>query len=459
MSPPTVTSRGAELRELWKLAIPITIAQVGHSLMGFVDTAILARAGLAELSAVAISNAVFFVVISLGAGLIMGLDPQVSQSFGAGNEARARTLLWHGSYLAVVAGILFAVPLVLGLHLLPHLGLDFVELPQMREYITWRAPGLPLLLLFFTARAYLQGVGRTSVLVLSTVIANIVNLVVATLLVFGGAGLPEYAGPLREVPALGIKGAALSTTLCTALQWLIVSQAVRRVPGAVPAPRPQWAMMLPTLRLGFPIALQIMADEGIYAVSGMLARGFGPESISAFQIAISYSIFSFSVTSGIGNAGSVRVGWAVGAGNPQQVRQSGRMALASGAAFTAFSALVFAVFPHQLIRLIGAPPEVVPMLVPLLLVTALFQFSDGVLGVGAGVLRGMGETRFTSVAVTVGHFLVGLPVGLFLGYGLGYGVVGIWGGLCAGLTTMALALLWRFERLSSGALQPLQAQV
>ncbi|AKJ01554.1 MATE family efflux transporter [Archangium gephyra] len=457
MSPPTVTSRGAELRELWKLAIPIIIAQLGHSLMGFVDTAVLARAGLAELSAVAISNTVLFVVISLGAGLIMGLDPQVSQSFGAGNEARARLLLWHGSYMAVVAGILFALVMVGGLYLLPLLGVDFVELPQMKDYLTWRAPGLPLILLFFTARAYLQGVGRTGALVVATIVANAVNLVADVLLVFGGAGLPAFLGPLREVPALGIKGAALSTTVCAALQWFIVAQAVRRVPGEVPAPRAEWAMIRKTVWLGLPISLHILADEGIYAVTAMLARGFGPESISAIQIVMSYGIFSFAVTSGIGNAGSVRVGWAVGAGNPEQVRQSGRVALASGALFTACSALAFAAFPQHLVRLIGAPAEVVPLLVPLLMVTALFQFSDGVLGVGAGVLRGMGETRFTSVAVMAGHYGVGLPVALLLGYGLGQGVVGLWGGLCAGLTTMALAIIWRFERLSTSTPLPVQA--
>ena len=458
MSSSSVNSRRAELKELWKLAIPLSIAQLGQSLMGFVDTAVLARAGLAELSAVALSNVILFVAISLGMGVMMGLDPLVSQAFGAHHEGRARTLLRQGSYLAVLAGVVLALLLVAGVYLLPVLGVRMVELRQMQDYITWRAPGLPLLLLFFTARAYLQGVGRAGALVVSTVVANVVNLVAAVLLVFGGAGLPEFLGPLRSIPALGVKGAALATTLCTALQWVIVMVAVRRIPltGQESTRRLEWANVRQTLKLGLPIALQIMADEGIYAVLGLLARGLGPESLSAFQIVLSYSIFSFSVTSAIGNAGSVRVGWAVGAGNASQVRRSGRMALGSGALFMTCSALLFSTFPHALARLIGAPPEVLPMLVPLLMVTALFQLSDGVLGVGSGILRGMGETRFTSVAVMMGHYLVGLPVALTLSYGLGYGVVGLWGGQCAGLTAMALALIWRFERLSVGELKPVQ---
>ncbi|MFY0583146.1 hypothetical protein ACN28S_60580 [Cystobacter fuscus] len=95
-------------------------------------------------------------------------------------------------------------------------------------------------------------------------------------------------------------------------------------------------------------------------------------------------------------------------------------------------------------------------MVPLLMVCAVFQLSDGVQGVGAGVLRGAGETRFTFLANVVGHYAVGLPVALLLGFGLKLGVVGIWWGLCAGLTAVGLALLWRFERQSAGTLRPME---
>ena len=168
------------------------------------------------------------------------------------------------------------------------------------------------------------------------------------------------------------------------------------------------------------------------------------------------SSLSFAMALGIGNAGSVRVGWAVGARDTPLARLRGRVAFASGAGFMALCAMGFALFAPQLAGLMGAPPEVIPMVVPLFLVAAVFQLSDGVQGVGAGVLRGAGETRFTFVANLVGHYVVGLPVTLLLGFGLGWGVVGIWWGLCLGLTTVALALFWRFERLSAGTLVPLE---
>jgi MATE family multidrug resistance protein len=108
-----------------------------------------------------------------------------------------------------------------------------------------------------------------------------------------------------------------------------------------------------------------------------------------------------------------------------------------------------------LMRLMGTPPEVMPLVMPLLMVTAVFQISDGVQCVGAGVLRGAGETRFTFMANILGHYGVGLPVALLLGFGMDMGVVGLWWGLCAGLSTVALVLFLRFLHISSGTLEPL----
>jgi MATE family multidrug resistance protein len=300
---------------------------------------------------------------------------------------------------------------------------------------------------------------RPRALVVATVLANLVNLGANVLFVFGGEGLPAWCGPLRLIPALGVKGSAIATLLACVLQWAIVAWAVRRisVPGGVPSVRPVRADILQAARVGLPIGLHIAAEVGVFSLAGVLSRWLGPESMSAHQIAISFASLSFTVALGIGNAGSVRVGWAVGARNTPQARLSGLMAFVSGAAFMTLGALVFALFPRALADLVGTPPEVIPLVVPVLMVAAVFQISDGVQGVGAGVLRGTGDTRFTFLANIVGHYGVGLPVALLLGFGLKLGVVGIWWGLCAGLTAVALALFWRFERQSSGTLQPLEA--
>lgn len=453
-------SRREEFRALWKLALPVAIAQAGQSLMSFVDTAVVSRAGTEALAAMGVAIAVYFAISSLAMGLMMGMDPLMSQAFGARNAPRARALLWQGSYLAVLAGCVLAVPMMVGVPQLLHLvGVGAEELPLIRDYLDWRAPSLPLMLLFINTRSYLQAAALTRPLVVSTVVANVFNLGADILFVFGGEVLPAWCGPLRLIPAMGVKGSAIATLLCSMLQWAIVAWAVRQVPvsGGVPSVRPVRADLLQALRVGVPIGLHIAAEVGVFSLAGLLARRLGPESMSAHQIAISYGSLSFTVALGIGNAGSVRVGWAVGERNTPLARQRGLMAFASGAGFMTLCALMFALFPEPLARLMGTPPEVIPLVVPVLMVCAVFQISDGIQGVGAGVLRGAGETRFTFVANMVGHYLVGLPVALLLGFGMKLGVVGIWWGLCAGLTAVAFALFWRFERQSAGTLQPLEA--
>ena len=458
MSAP-VKSRREEFRELMRLAIPISIAQGGQALMGLVDTLVVGRAGTSALAAVGLANSLFFAVAGVGMGLMMGFDPLLSQAFGAKNGTRARALVWQGGWMALFAGaVLGAVALVIP-EVLPFFGYAREELAETRAYLYWRAPSLVTMFAFLMARSYLQSAASTRPLVVATVAANIFNLGADILFVFGGTVLPEGFGPLRLIPAMGAAGAALATLLCTVLQLGIVLYSVRKLSpaGEKPVRRPVWPDLRQAARVGIPIGLHIGAEIGVFALAGVLAFKLGQASMGAHQIALSFASVSFTMAVGIGNAGSVRVGWAVGAHNTPQARMSGFVAFAGGGGFMALSALVFALFPGTLSRLAGASVDVVPLLLPLWMVTAVFQVFDGLPGVGAGGLRWGGETRFTFLANMVGHYAIGLPLSLLLGFGLNLGIVGIWWGLCAGLISVALALLWRFHRLSAGTLRPLEA--
>jgi MATE family multidrug resistance protein len=454
-----VKSRREEFRQLMRLAIPISIAQGGQSLMSLVDTLVVGRAGTTALGAVGLAVGLFFGVSGLGLGLMMGFDPLMSQAFGARNASRARALLWQGAWLALFSGLGLGSLLLVVPELLPLAGVEPELVKETRSYLLWRAPSLVTMLAFLMVRGYLQANAITRPLVISTVVANIFNLGADILLVFGGGVLPEAFGPLRLIPAMGVAGAALATFLCTVLQLAIVLPAVRAtaVSGPPPVRRPVWADLAQATRVGLPIGLHLVAEIGVFALAGVLAASMSSASVGAHNIAISFASVSFTIAVGIGNAGSVRVGWAVGSHDTSQARLSGFMALACGAGFMSLSALVFAFFPEAIARLAGAPPEVFSLVVPLFMVSAVFQVFDGLQGVGAGVLRGAGETRFTFLANMVGHYAIGLPLSLLLGFGMKLGVFGIWWGLCAGLISVAIALVWRFHRMSAGTLRPLEA--
>jgi MATE family multidrug resistance protein len=325
--------------------------------------------------------------------------------------------------------------------------------------MAWRIPGLAPIFLFYAARSYLQAIGRERWLLYVTLAANVVNFLGDLLFVFGGEHLPLWTGPLRGIPAMGAAGSALVTSATSLLEFAVLAAVVSRVPLPEGTARGLHTLLPEdvrhVVRVGTPIGLHLCAEVGLFALAGFLAGRFGAASLAAHQVALAYGSLTFTFAAGLGNAGSVRVGYAVGARDTPLARRAGLLAFGVGAAFMGCMALVFRLVPAGLVAVMTTSGEVASLAIPLMGITALFQVSDGIQGVGAGVLRGAGDTHFTFLANVIGHWCIGLPVALLLGFVAHQGVFGIWWGLAAGLTAVAVALLWRFWRLSSRDIAPL----
>ncbi len=448
-----------EVRALVRLAVPLAIANAGQSLMGVVDAAVVGRAGAAQLAGVGLGSLLFFAVSVLGMGTMMGLDPLVSQALGAGDGRRARHFLWQGAWLSLVIGTLLCVPLGFVPLLLGPLGIAPDVASQASGHLLARLPSLPALLFFFAARSYLQGSNAPRAVVLSAVMANVVNLLLDLLLVFGGATLPAWAGPLRAIPPLGAVGSGVATAVATWLQAAFVAWAAGRIPveGSW-VRRPVLGEMRLAVDVGAPVGLHMAAEVGLFAMVGILAGRLGAVPMAAHQVAIALASFSFNAAVGIGNAGSVRVGWAVGSGDSPAARRAGMVAFGTGAALMSAWGLAFVLFPGLFARAMSSDPAVVAATTPLLVVAGLFQVSDGIQAVGAGVLRGAGDTRFTLWANLAGHWALGMPAALGLGLVLGWGVTGLWWGLLIGLSAVAVALFLRFRRVASREILPIRGR-
>ena len=431
-----------ELRKLLRLAAPIAITQAGYALMGLTDTAVVGRLGAGPLGAVGLANGLFFALAVIGLGIMLGLDPLFAQALGARDRSRVRELIWQGLWLSGLVTLALALPIAAVPLILDPAGIAPDVARDARLFLWLRLPGLWPMLAFAALRSYLQASEHIRPLVVSTVAANLANLALDVVLVFGKLGLP----------ALGAPGSGLATSLCAFLQLAMI------VPAAHPGPRrpPRGADLRKALGVGIPVGLQMGAEVGVFAVVGVLAGRLGAQSLAAHQVAISLASFTFCFAVGVGMAGTVRVGLAIGARDTPAARRAGLTAFLAGAGIMSIAALCFWLAPGALAGMLSDQPEVVAAAAPLLVVCAFFQLSDGIQAVGAGVLRGAGDTRFTFVANLVGHYAVGLPIAILFGLELGQGVIGLWWGLCAGLTAVALALLTRFLRLSSREIAPLE---
>ncbi|MBX5480711.1 MAG: MATE family efflux transporter [Myxococcaceae bacterium] len=449
----TSTNRAQRPGELWtltRLAVPLAAAQVGLVAMGFVDVAIVGRLGRVPLAAVGLGNAIFLAFAVVGQGMMMGLDPLVAQALGARDRVGARRMLWQGVWLALAVSAVVAIPIVLLPLPLEVLGVASDITAETQRYTWLRALSLPPMLLFVGVRSYLQAHRITWPMVVSVILANIANFFLDVVFVFGAG----------SIPGMGAAGAAVATVIGTMLQlgvlgvglWTVrvpeFSRALRRMDPA---------MMKQALFVGLPVGLQMGAEVGVFALAGFLAARMSATAASAHQVAITLASVSFCVAVGVSSAGAVRVGHGIGAGDTGAARRSGLLAFALGGGFMAASALLFLLAPRWLASTLTDQEDILRAAVPLLAVAAAFQISDGLQAVGAGVLRGAGDTRFAFVANLIGHYGVGLPIALFAGIRLGLGVEGLWYGLAAGLTAVALALFVRFLKLSSKPIAALRS--
>lgn len=435
-----MSAESSELRQLWKLALPLALAQAGQALMGLVDTAVLGRLSAAAQAGAGLGNSLTFTCTFFGMGVMLALDPLVSQAIGAGEPGRARTHYWQGVWLALLTSAVVMVPVGLIPFALEPFGVSPAVAQEARTYMWWRLPGVAGVLLFVSARSYLTGTGRVQITFFAMVLANVANFALDVGLVFGAGW--------------GVAGASIATVACTWLQFGVL------VLGLGPAPegtrrRFDRAEVLRALRIGAPIGLHFIAESGVFSLTGALAARLGEAAGAAHVVALNWASLTFCVASGIGSAAATRVGWGIGRDDTPAARRAGFTAFGSVAAFMALGALLFLVLPRTMAGIMSTDAHVIDTAVSLFVVVAVFQISDGVQAVGAGALRGTGDTTFTFVANLVGHWLIGLPIAWLLGVQGPLGVVGLWWGLSAGLTVVALALVARFHRSTQRAVRRL----
>jgi multidrug resistance protein, MATE family len=446
---PSLRDLTQEFRPMLRLALPVILAELGWMGMGVADTLMVGRLGPEAIGAVGIGSSLFTGIAIFAMGLMLGLDTLVSQAYGAGRIEECHRWLLHG----VTVSLLVSVPTTCALfglsRLLAGWGMDprVLELTQpYLDVVTWSA--VPLLL-YASFRRYLQGMGIVRPVMIALVAANVVNVIVNWVLIFGRLGMP----------ALGVRGAAWATVISRIVMagYLLAVIVVRergRRPGLFATPLEislSWIRRL--IALGFPAATQITLEVGVFAMATALAGRLAPVALASHQIALNIAACSFMVPLGLSSAGAVRVGHAVGRRDPEGAARAGWTVLLFGAGFMLCMAAVFVLAPRPLIGAFTADPGVLALGSALLFVAAVFQLFDGIQGVATGILRGVGDTRTPMFWNLVGHWFVGLPLGYWLCFTLGRGVLGLWWGLSAGLIIcgVVLSLVWmkRIHELKS----------
>ena len=441
-----------EFRPMFRLALPVVIAEMGWMTMGMVDALMVGRIGPEAIGAVGLGSSIFMGFCIFAMGLLLGLDTLVSQAFGAGDVDTCHRWLVHGIVLAVLLSVPVTAALFWVSTALDAWGIDPAVLVLARSYVRIVAWSVLPLLLYAAFRRYLQGMGIVRPVTAALIGANLVNVFVNWVLIYGKLG----------APALGVDGAAWATVLSrVAMAGALLATIVYIDRGGKASTfrvlRLEWAWFKRLLVLGSPAASQLTLEVGAFAAATALAGRLAPTSLAAHQIAINYAALTFMVPLGISSAGAVRVGHAVGRRDPAGAARAGWTALLFAVLFMTMAALVFIAVPRPLLQAFTSDGGVLDVGVSLLGIAAIFQLFDGVQGVATGALRGLGDTRTPMLWNLGGHWAVGLPLGYTLCFVLGHGITGLWWGLSVGLIICGVALLfvWRHRiRQLERALRP-----
>ena len=427
-------SLGVEMRLQWGLAWPVALGQMAIVSMYLTDNVMVGHVGKVEMAGVATGGWWFFSVYAPLLGLLRALDPMVSQAVGAGDEGAAGRALARGAVLAMLASAFAAVCIAFTGPAMRALGQPAEVIPVAVTYCTMLVPGLPGAFGFFLLRTWLQARGEMRAGNVAIVLANVLNLLLDWVFIYGHMGMPAMGGAGAGV-ATSI-GNWFQLALCAGLSFQHWRPAVAYLREALAWS--SWSRLLP---LGVPLALQSGTEIWAFSLAGWMCGWAGPAGLAAHLIAISLSSLSFNIAVGFSTAAATRVGQLIGAGYG-----FGRTALAAhlwGLLVMSFFALCLALFPGDLARIYVDDPEVITIAAQLLPLAAAFQLFDGTQVVAFGILRGAVDVRMPTLANLAGFWLFGLPLGAWLLLEKGMGAQGVWIGLAAGLGAVAIMLALR----------------
>jgi MATE family multidrug resistance protein len=389
------------------------------------------------MAAAALANVWIWATFMFAQGMLMGLDPIVSQAHGAQDGERAGRALHAG--VAVALGLSLALGcLWLFTERVLLLSGQEPELARMAHlYTLVQIPSIPFFLVYSALRQYLQGreYMRPALFVIAG--ANVLNVLFAWALIFGHLGFP----------ALGLVGAGIAACLTrvasgVGLVALVAGFGLHR--GAwVPVGRAslRGRELRELVGYGLPVAIQVSLEAWAFSGASLLVGHLGAEALAAHTIAINLASLSFMMPLGIAQGAATRVGNLLGAREPAAAQRAAWVSLALGAGVMGLAAVAFVVGREALPRLYTPDAAVVAACAAIMPIAAAFQIFDGTQVVGCGILRGMGRVRPATAFNLIGYWLLGLPLGGWLALRGGYGLAGLWWGLALGLAVVASSLL------------------
>ncbi|MBC7745358.1 MAG: MATE family efflux transporter [Flavobacterium sp.] len=429
-----------------RLAIPVVISQLGHTLVQTADSIIVGHfVGTTALAAVSLVNSIFTIVLVIGIGLSYGLTPLIAQRNGRKQYDECGRLLSNSLLINAVSGLLLYVFVYYGSVAV----ID--QLDQSAEVVILAKPYLNLLgfsiiplMLFLTFKQFAEGLGFTKQAMVISIWGNALNVTLGIIFVKGLFGLEP----------MGIRSVGWSTLIDRSIMAVVMAVYVLRSKHFKQYLKNFALKSIDVyrssriLKIGAPVALQYTFEVGAFGAAAILIGTIGSVDQAAHQVAINLASITYMMASGISAAATIKTGNTFGRKDFIGMRLSAISSYHIVLVFMSIAAISFAVLHQILPWMFTSDKRVILIASQLLIIAGFFQLFDGAQVVGLGVLRGMGDVNVPTFITFIAYWIIGIPAGYYIGIVLGYGANGVWYGLTLGLLMSACLLFIRFNKIS-----------
>ena len=429
-----------------KVAGPIVLSQVGVALTQLVDTFMVGKLGTTELAAVSLASSIALMGFLFVNGLLMGATPIVGQLFATADVDVDEKRIQMGKIFQNQI-LLSAISSVLMLGLLYVVRLFLYNMGQDVAVVDCAIPYYVILIisilpntLFMAGKQLLEGLGNTSVAMAITIVANIVNIVFNYFLIYGNCGFPQ----------MGVIGAGLATFIARVVMavalfiMIYMRHEWRQSCKEFRIGLFDWRCVVEILRVGFPIAVHILVEMSAFSLSGIMMGWLGAAALASHQIAAQTGNVLFMVVLGISAATTIRVSHQYGAKDYVAMRMAANASIHLCLFANMVMGILLVIFRKNVVMLFSSDPEVIRLGSQVLIMAGIFQLSDGMQAVGAGILRGLKDVKITMYVAFLSYLVINLPLGYVMAFVVGLGAPGVWIGFIGGLSVAAMLFRIRY---------------
>jgi len=433
-----------------RLSFPIIIGLLGHTIVGIVDNIMVGKLDPDNLAAVSLGNSFLFIAMSIGIGFSAAITPVVAEADSQNNSDRLRKAFSNGFLLCLFLGVFLFIAILICKPLLKLLGQPQIVVDLAIPYLDIVAFSLIPLLMFQSLKQYSDGLSMTSYSMYATILANLINILVNYVLIFGKFGFPQ----------LGIIGAAIGTLVSRIMMYIVLYILLKKNRIIKNISRQFFLInkkiFIKIISLGFPTSLQMLFEVGIFTSAIWLSGLLGEVTQSANQIVLNISSFTFMVASGLGLSASIRAGNQKGLNNYSELKRISLSILFLGLIFALiFSLLIFylrEIIPYLFVDIGDVNNyqknlSIISKASKLFIIVALFQLFDSAQVIILGTLRGMQDVIIPTIIIFISYWFIGFPISYYFGSFDQFKETGIWFGLLTGLLFTSVFLYLRFNQL------------